>query len=247
MYLCRSCDMHSRGERIVGGLRHIDIVVGMQQIFFGNDITAMGNHLIDIHIALCTTACLPNGERKLIRQFSLQNIIAYTADQLTLFFCHFLRLIDQIDFCTRFFQQSKRGNDLLRHFFRSNRKILKAALGLCTPARVCRHANGAHRIMFFSKIHCFLSPNVLILSYKTFPPSDIVHTKCMHDKVAAHSFQAQCLGMKKTNNRSTQNGHRGLFVTFVLIYRPSAAAPTMPASFFSVAVQIIVWRPRCLV
>src|SRR5260370_26503167 len=51
------CDMHRRNEGVIGGLRHVDIIVGMNGFFAPKSPTnelncTVGNHLIDVHVRL---------------------------------------------------------------------------------------------------------------------------------------------------------------------------------------------------
>ena len=64
-------DVHRRWEGIVGALRHIAVIVWMQQLFTCQFIAAVRQHLIAIHIRLRTAARLPNGKRKMPIQLAL--------------------------------------------------------------------------------------------------------------------------------------------------------------------------------
>src|SRR5579863_7863802 len=67
-----SRNVHRRRKSIVRGLRFVYIIVGTQIFFFVSqfasvdDMTAVCDHFIYIHVALCTASGLPNHEWKLI-------------------------------------------------------------------------------------------------------------------------------------------------------------------------------------
>ena len=53
------------GERIVGTLGHVGVIVWMQKLFSCDFVAAVGNHFVDVHVGLGSTACLPHGQREM--------------------------------------------------------------------------------------------------------------------------------------------------------------------------------------
>ena len=80
-------DMHRRDEGVIGGLRHVDIIVRMNGFFApkssANQLDrTIGNHLIDVHVRLGARTRLPHIERKLTVQLARDHFIGYLADQV---------------------------------------------------------------------------------------------------------------------------------------------------------------------
>ena len=62
-------DIHRRGKGVVGGLRHVDVIVGMDRRLAaerraGKLAAAIGDHLVHVHVELRTAAGRPNMEGK---------------------------------------------------------------------------------------------------------------------------------------------------------------------------------------
>src|SRR6266849_8127799 len=60
-------DVHGRGKRVVGGLRHIDIVIGVNGLLAAHDAAgdfdgAVGNDFVNVHVGLRAAAGLPNAK-----------------------------------------------------------------------------------------------------------------------------------------------------------------------------------------
>jgi hypothetical protein len=58
-------DVHGGGEGVVGRLRHVDVVVGMNGLFAAHDAAgnfdgAVGNDFVDVHVGLRAAAGLPD-------------------------------------------------------------------------------------------------------------------------------------------------------------------------------------------
>ena len=108
------------------------------------------HHFIHVHIALRAGAGLPDHQRKLIIQFSCQDLIAYFADEFTLDIIEHTQLIVGDGSC--FFQISESTDDLLRHpvDVLRNGKIHDAALGLCAVVCISRNLNSSHGVFFGS-------------------------------------------------------------------------------------------------
>ena len=90
-------DVHCGGEGIVGGLAHIDVVVGMEQLLIEDLVRAVGNNLVGVHIglgaasgllvglmygylivcAMWTLAVITGGDIPFLREDVLQNSFFY--------------------------------------------------------------------------------------------------------------------------------------------------------------------------
>ena len=82
--------MHARGERIIGGLRLIDVVIREQGLLSFSDrlpcelMCAVSNDFVYVHIALRPRACLPDDERELIVELPCEYFITDCCDEITL-------------------------------------------------------------------------------------------------------------------------------------------------------------------
>ncbi|MNM87557.1 hypothetical protein D3C81_997430 [compost metagenome] len=79
-------DVHGGREAVVGTLRAVDMIVGVHRIlaapaFTGQFVGAPGDHFIDVHVALGTTAGLPDDEWKLIIQLAIEHLVGGLFDQ----------------------------------------------------------------------------------------------------------------------------------------------------------------------
>ena len=158
--------MHSRRERVVRGLAHVDVVIRVKWLFqrIPRKLrSAPCDNLVCIHIGLCTGTRLPHDKREMIVQRTGYHLVAGGGYGRKLRLRHTLRFQCMVRHCTRFFQNAECMRDFARHRFDSDAyfEILMASLGLRPPISVGRHFHLAHRIMFHTIFHKF-SP---------FPPS----------------------------------------------------------------------------
>src|SRR4029077_18986989 len=68
-------DVHGGGKGVVGGLRHIDVIVGMDGLLAAHCATgdfdcAVADDFVDVHVGLGAAAGLPDAQRKMIVEFS---------------------------------------------------------------------------------------------------------------------------------------------------------------------------------
>ena len=61
-------DVHGGGEGIVGGLRHVDMVVGVQKLLARDVVAAVGDDLVGVHVGLGAAARLPHHQREVVVQ-----------------------------------------------------------------------------------------------------------------------------------------------------------------------------------
>ena len=81
-----SGDMHGGGEAVVGALRAVDMVIGVDwrlaaTAFARQFIGASCNHFVGVHVALCTAVCLPHHQRELVVVFTVEHFIGGLFDQ----------------------------------------------------------------------------------------------------------------------------------------------------------------------
>ena len=85
----RSGHVHRGWERVVGRLRHVDVVVGMDRLLAAQRLAgdlgaAVGDHLVDVHVELRAAAGHPDVQRKLVVVLAFENLVADRDDQVLL-------------------------------------------------------------------------------------------------------------------------------------------------------------------
>src|SRR6266852_9373960 len=83
-------DVHGGGKRVVGGLRHIYIVIGMNRLLAAHNAAgdfdgAVGHDFVDVHVGLRAAAGLPDAEREVVVQFAGDDFIGGLGDQCGFF------------------------------------------------------------------------------------------------------------------------------------------------------------------
>ena len=73
------CDVHGRRECVVGGLRLVNVIIGMHRGFATESSSSqfystIGYHFVEVHIRMSATAGLPDLKRKLIVKFALDDL-----------------------------------------------------------------------------------------------------------------------------------------------------------------------------
>src|SRR5258708_2005481 len=154
-------DVHGRREGIVGRLRFVDVVVGVQGLFLVRQLAAsehmspVSDYFIYIHITLGAAACLPDDEGEPGVQFAIQYFVTDLADEVRFFFGENAGF--QVGEGRCFLQVGKGADDLFRHpvDVLCDLEVLYAALGLCSVIGVDRYFDFAHRIFFYPVFHSY--------------------------------------------------------------------------------------------
>ena len=147
-------DVHRGREGVIAALRFVDMVVGMHELFAENFIRAIGDDFVDVHIGLCAASRLIDDERKVILQFSADDLVGCLLNRDGSFFIQ--RAKRKICLRGGFFEDTEGMDDLFGHSLRSNLKIFVAALRLRAPVAVSRYADFAHGVVFDTVFHSFL-------------------------------------------------------------------------------------------
>jgi hypothetical protein len=79
-------DVHRRRKRIVRGLRHVDVVVGMNRHLAperrtGELAAAVGDDFVDVHVELGAAPCHPNVQGKHVVMLPGENFVTHFDDQ----------------------------------------------------------------------------------------------------------------------------------------------------------------------
>ncbi len=150
-------NVHRGGEGIIGGLAHIDVVIGMQQLFAGQLVAAIGDDLVGVHVALRARARLPHHQGEVIVERAGHHLIAGLGDGGKLFVSHLLGAQLVVGDGRRLLQHAECMRDLAGHGFQpyADEEIFMAAFGLRRPVFVGRHLDLAHGIVLNAVLHCF--------------------------------------------------------------------------------------------
>lgn len=158
--------MKSGRERVVRGLRHIDVIVRMHEVFFRDfslvaEVTvddfggAIGDHFVHVHIGLRARARLPNGEREVAAELTLKNVLTGLSDGLVATFIELTK--GEVRRSASLLQVGESLGDFLRHLFNTDREVVVTTLRLSTPVLGVVDFHFAHGVFFDTNfLHGFL-------------------------------------------------------------------------------------------
>ena len=152
---CHCRDVHGRRESVVGRLAHIDVVVGMAEFVPRDLICPVGDHLIGIHIGLCSGTRLPDNQGEVCIQLSGDHFVRRCADRFQLLCRHFFRFQSMIGSRRCLFQNAECPDDFPGHGLDADAdgKVSAAPLCLGRPVFVRRYSYLTHGIMFDPVFH----------------------------------------------------------------------------------------------
>ena len=93
-----SGQVHGGGKGVVGGLGHVDVIVGMDWLFRAEHSSSHFNrpvrdHFVDVHIRLGAATSLPNAKREVVVQFAFSHLGGGFNDEFSLFLCQEAELL----------------------------------------------------------------------------------------------------------------------------------------------------------
>src|SRR5581483_1396680 len=153
LYALGGSDMHGRRKCVVGGLRHVDVIVGVDWLFRAhlapsNLDSAVRDHLIDVHVSLRAAARLPYAERELVVELAGDYFVGGLHDQLGLVSGQFAEIL--VDECASLFQDAKSANQFRGHGVASNIEVLERPLRLSAPVNIPGNFDLSHAVGFDS-------------------------------------------------------------------------------------------------
>ena len=153
------CNVHCGREGVVGGLAHVDVVIGVAELRTGDLVGAVCNDLVGVHVGLCARTCLPYDEREMCIQLAGNDLVAGGGDRTELFGSHLGGLQLAVGDGGSLLEYTESVNDLLRHGLDADTdvEVLMASLGLGSPVDVCGDFYFTHRIVFDTVFHFSLS------------------------------------------------------------------------------------------
>ena len=150
----RRGNVHRSREGVVRGLRHIDVVVRMNGLFcafFAAEqfVCTVGDHLVDVHIALGSASGHPDFEGELSVIIAVEDFIACAENCGTELFGEESKF--KIGFRRSFFNENESADDFERNEIVSDIEMEERTLSLRSPVLVCRNLNGSHAVAFQSE------------------------------------------------------------------------------------------------
>ena len=151
-------NVHGGGKGVVGALALVHVVVGVDGAIpgpkgaAGQDMGAVGHHLVDVHVALGSRARLPHHQGKLVVQLACQNFLTRRDDEV--FFARFEDAQLTIGQGRRTLEVRKSVHHLHGHGTHgANLEIVARTLGLGAPVFVGRNVNLSQRVFFNAGAH----------------------------------------------------------------------------------------------
>ena len=146
-------DMHGGGERVVGRLAHVDVIVGVHRrarpALAAQDFDrAIGHHLVDVHVGLRARTGLPDHERKMPGKGAVDHGARGLLDRLRKLRVQKAEAL--VDPRRGGLDVAEGADDRVRHALRraADPEILEGPLGLRAPVAVRGDGDLAERISF---------------------------------------------------------------------------------------------------
>ena len=120
------------------------MVIGVDRVFAAacacqGFIRPPRNNFIGVHVALRAGSCLPDGQRELVCQCAVNNLIGGIDDRITCFCIH--GTDSHVCHGGSFLLDTKGADKRGRHFFNADLEILKAALRLGAVIGIGRYGD----------------------------------------------------------------------------------------------------------
>src|ERR1700693_2073581 len=143
--------MHRGWKRVVGGLRHIYVIVGMNGLFATQDAAryfdgAIRDYLIGVHVRLRAAASLPNVEWEMVIELAGHHFIGCLDDQASFFGREFSEIL--VYERGGFLEYAKRVDQFWRHGVAADIEVNYGASGLCAVVTIGGDFNFPHAVRF---------------------------------------------------------------------------------------------------
>ena len=138
------------GDCVIGRLRHIDVIIGMDGLFAGFNVIAedligaIRHHLVGVHVMAGARARLKGIDHKMLMMLSSQDFVARLNDGFREFGVEQAQV--PVHFGRRPFDERDAPDEGGQRLHAGDREILPRALRLRRVERPQRHANLAQRI-----------------------------------------------------------------------------------------------------
>ena len=166
-------DMHGRGERVVGGLRAVDVVVGVDRALerdaaFRRQLVRAGGHdLVHVHVGLRARSGLPDLEREVAVEVSREQLVAGVGDEGPDGGVEHAEL--DVGLGGGLLEDAERGDDPSGHGLGADGEVLEAPLRLGTPERICGNQHLPHGVALDAHLGHHAPPSVRTDAHKHSP------------------------------------------------------------------------------
>ena len=150
------CDVHRRRDRVIRALRHIGVIVRVQDLFACDLVAAVRDDLVDVHVRLRAAARLPDREWEVLRKLARDDLVTRRLDGIETFLVELAELV--VRDRGGFLQNAECVDDLGGHLLNADGEVLKAAFRLRRPILVRRNLDLAEGIVFDAILHLDCPP-----------------------------------------------------------------------------------------
>ena len=145
----RGGHVHGGGKGVVGRLRPVDVVVGVDgrlaaECAAGQLDGAVGDHLVGVHVRLRAAAGLPHDQREVVVEFAGDDLVGGAHDQVARLFPQHAEL--GVGDRRRLLDDAEGAHHLDRHAFAADAEVVARPFRLRPPVAVGGHAHRAERI-----------------------------------------------------------------------------------------------------
>src|SRR5437016_9593008 len=142
-------DVHGGGKRVVGGLRHVYVVIGVNGSlathFAAGDFNgAVGDDFVDVHVGLRAAAGLPDAKREVVVELSGDDFIGGADDEAALFVRELAEVL--VDERGGFLEDAEGADELRGHGVLADGEVDERAGGLRAVIAVGRDFDLAHGV-----------------------------------------------------------------------------------------------------
>ncbi len=150
-------DAHGGGEDVVRRLASVHVVVGVDQARLAalaaeQLASAVGEHLVHVHVGLRSAAGLPHHQGKLAVVLAAQHFVGCGHDGARLLGVE--RSEIEVDQGRRLLHERQRVDERVRHAFAGDLEVLQRALGLGAPQAVGGDRHGTEGVFFDASGWC---------------------------------------------------------------------------------------------
>jgi hypothetical protein len=149
--LLRCGDVHRRGKGVVRRLATVDVVIGMDrrlcpQLATGHLDRSVGNDLVAVHVCLSAAPGLPDEEREVVVELSVDHLVRRLRDQLDLLGGQHPQLA--VGHGGGLLEDSQRPDHGTGEMVAADAEVMQGALCLGAPIAICRDLDFAHAVGF---------------------------------------------------------------------------------------------------
>ncbi len=142
-------DVHGRGERVVGGLAAVDVIVGVNrrlaaQLAARKLDGSVGDHLVGVHVGLGPAAGLPHEQREVIVELALDDLVRRLADEPDRLGRKHLQI--PVGERGRLLEQAQGADHRAWKVVVTDAEVVQRTLGLRPPVAVGWDLDGSHAV-----------------------------------------------------------------------------------------------------